>query len=70
MKEIEPGSNRWRCERIKEQARNARDNDERRNLIDAWMREVRVIEKIQKLWEPWMGTPPHWLINRNRRNAR
>lgn len=66
--DVQTGSNRWRADRLKEMARQAGNPSTRRSLIDDWMREVRVIEKIQAGWEPWMGTPPHWLINRNRRN--
>jgi hypothetical protein len=68
--EIEIGSNRWYAEIIKKRAQQATDPVERQNLIEEWIREVKVIQKIQKGWEPWMGTPPHWLINRNRRNGK
>lgn len=67
--EIEYGSNRWHAEIIKKRAQQATDPVERQNLIEEWIREVKVIQKIQKGWEPWMGTPPHWLINRNRRSG-
>jgi hypothetical protein len=67
--EIEYGSNRWYAEIIKKRAQQATDPVERASLIEEWIREVKVIQKIQKGWEPWMGTPPHWLINRNRRRS-
>jgi hypothetical protein len=67
--EIDVGSNRWYAEIIKKRAQQATDPVERANLIEEWIREVKVIQKIQKGWEPWMGTPPHWLINRNRRRS-
>jgi hypothetical protein len=68
--EIEVGSNRWYAEIIKKRAQQATDPVQRANLIEEWIREVKVIQKIQKGWEPWMGAPPHWLINRNRRNGK
>ena len=68
-KEMQVGSNKWHAEVIKKRAQQATDPVERQNLIEEWIREVKVIEKIQKGWEPWMGTPPHWLINKNRRRS-
>ena len=67
--EMQVGSTRGHAEVIKKRAQLATDPVERQNLIEEGMREVRVIEKIQKGWEPWMGCPPHWLINRNRRSG-
>lgn len=65
-KEIQVGSNRWFADQIKRKAFEAKSLEERQMLVDEWIREVKVIEKIRKGWEPWMGCPPHWVVNHRR----
>ena len=42
----------------------AAEGPKRKELIEAWMREIKYLHAIRHGWRRWMGGMPEWLIEK------